>query len=124
MSTRTDRVSDLVKDEISRLLLREMRDPRIGFVTITGAWVSPDLRTIRVFVSILGDQAAREVSLRTLNSAAGFFRRALFHNLRLRHAPAISFRIDDSLDRGERIDRVLKTIHEQEGDATAGDEEE
>ena len=123
MSTRTERVSDLVKDEISRLLLREMRDPRIGFVTITGVTASPDLKSLRVFVSILGEPAARENSLRALNHASGFFRRALFHNLGLRHAPTVTFRLDDSLDRGERIDKVLRHIHEQR-DSTATEEEE
>ncbi|MBI1951681.1 MAG: 30S ribosome-binding factor RbfA, partial [Acidobacteria bacterium] len=64
MSTRTDRVSDLIKDEISRLLLREVRDPRVGFVTITGASVSPDLKNVRVFVSILGEPEARQASIK------------------------------------------------------------
>lgn len=124
MSTRQDRVSDLIKGEVSRLLLREMRDPRIGFVTITGVTVSPDLQGVQVFVSVLGDTPARENSLKALNGAAGFFRRALFHNLGLRRAPSVSFRFDDSLDRGERIDRIVKEIHELERARSAGDEEE
>jgi len=123
VSTRTERVSDLVKDEISRLLLREMRDPRIGFVTITGVTVSPDLKSVRVFVSVLGEPAAKEASLEALNNASGFFRRALFHNLGLRHAPTVSFRLDDSLDRGERIEKVLRDIHGKR-DSAASDEGE
>lgn len=122
MTTRQDRVSDLIKDEISRLLLREVRDPRIGFVTITAVSVSPDLRNVRVHVSVLGDGAARDASIRALNSASGFFRRSLFKNLRLRHSPVIDFRLDDSLDRGERIDRVLRRIHEGAGSGP-GEEE-
>src|SRR5207245_8465464 len=82
VTTRQDKVSDLIKDEICRLLLREVRDPRIGFVTITGASASPDLRSVVVFVSVLGEPAAREGALKALNSAAGFFKRSLFHNLR------------------------------------------
>ncbi|MBI4168903.1 MAG: 30S ribosome-binding factor RbfA, partial [Acidobacteria bacterium] len=74
MSIRTDRVSDLMKDEISRLILRELRDPRIGFVTVTGTSVSPDLRLVRVFVSVLGDDAARQASLKALNNAAALLR--------------------------------------------------
>ena len=112
MTTRQDRVSDLIKDEVSRLLLRDVRDPRIGFVTITGVSVSPDLRNARVFVSVLGEPAARDASIEALNSAAGFFRRRLFRNLGLRYPPSIEFRLDDSLDRGERIDRALRRIHE------------
>lgn len=121
MSTRTDRVSDLIKDEISRLLLREVRDPRVGFVTITGAAVSPDLKNVRVFVSILGEPEARQASIAALNSAAGFFRRTLFKNLRLRFAPAVRFQLDESLDQGDRIERVLRQIHEGGRGAGPGD---
>lgn len=123
MSTRTDRMSDLIKDEISRLLLREVRDPRIGFVTITGAEVSADLKNVRVFVSVLGDDKAREASLRALNSASGFIRRSLFRNLRLRHAPAIAFRFDESLEQGDRIERALRQIHAAEGPPADPEEE-
>jgi len=124
VSTRTDRVSDLIKDEISRLLLLEVRDPRVGFVTITGASVSPDLKAVRIHVSVLAEPAARQESLKALNTAAGFFRRALFKNLRLRFAPAVSFHLDESLDRGDRIERVLRQIHGNEDSAAAQDEEE
>lgn len=112
MSTRTERLSDLVRDEISRLLLREIKDPRIGFVTITGVLVSPDLRHARVFVSVLGEEAAREASLLALRSASGFIQRALFRNLRLKHSPMVTFHFDDSMERGERIERVLRRIRE------------
>jgi len=124
VSTRTERVSDLIKDEISRLLRREVRDPRIGFVTITGASVSPDLKAVRVHVSVLATPEARRESLKALNAAAGFFRRALFKNLRLRFAPAVSFHLDESLDRGDRIERVLRQIHGEEPSAGGSDEEE
>ena len=123
MSTRTDRMSDLIKDEISRLLLREVRDPRIGFVTITGATVSPDLKNVRVFVSVLGDDRAREATLRALNRASGFLRRSLFRNLRLRHSPAVSFRLDESLEQGDRIERALRQIHAAEEAVTDSEEE-
>jgi len=122
VTTRQEKVSDLIKDEISRLLLREVRDPRVGFVTVTGTEISPDLKSVRVFVSVLGDAPAREVGLKALNSAAGFFRKSLFKNLRLRFAPSVVFIHDDSLDRGDRIERVLRQIHE--ADHRAGGEEE
>ena len=124
MSTRTERVSDLIKGEISRLLLREVRDPRVGFATVTGATVSPDLKSVRVHVSVLAEPAARQLSIKALNAAAGFFRRALFRNLRLRFAPSVVFVLDESLDRGDRIERVLREIHDQDGPRTPGDEEE
>ncbi len=124
MSTRTERVSDLIKGEISRLLLREVRDPRVGFATITGATVSPDLKSVRVHVSVLAEPAARQLSIKALNAAAGFFRRALFRNLGLRFAPIVVFVLDESLDRGDRIERVLRKIHGQDGPRSPGDEEE
>lgn len=124
MSTRTERVSDLIKGEISRLLLREVRDPRVGFATITGATVSPDLKSVRVHVSVLAEPAARQLSIKALNAAAGFFRRALFRNLGLRFAPIVVFVLDESLDRGDRIERVLRKIHGQDGPRRPGDEEE
>jgi ribosome-binding factor A len=124
VGTRTERVSDLIKGEISRLLLREVRDPRVGFATITGATVSPDLKSVRVHVSVLAEPAARQLSIKALNAAAGFFRRALFRNLRLRFAPSVVFVLDESLDRGDRIERVLREIHDQDGPRTPGDEEE
>jgi ribosome-binding factor A len=124
VSTRTDRVSDLIKDEISRLLVREVRDPRVGFATITGASVSPDLKAVKVYVSVLAQPAARQESVKALNSASGFFRRSLFKNLRLRFAPAVSFHLDESLDRGDRIERVLRQIHGEGQDPPAPDEEE
>ena len=112
MSTRTERLSDLVREEISRLLLREIKDSRIGFVTITGASVSPDLHHVKVFVSVLGEEAAREDSILALRSASGFVQRALFRNLRLKHSPVVTFHLDDSMERGERIERVLRQIRE------------
>jgi ribosome-binding factor A len=112
VSTRTERLSDLVREEISRLLLREIKDPRIGFVTITGASVSPDLHHVKVFVSVLGEEAARDDSILALRSASGFIQRALFRNLRLKHSPVVTFHLDDSMERGERIERVLRQIRE------------
>ena len=122
MTTRTNRVADLIRDEVSKLLLRELRDPRIGFVTITGASVSPDLRNVRVYVSVLGKSSVRDESLQALNSAAGFVRRAIFKNLRLRYSPAVSFHLDESLDRGARIEEVLREIHA--GENPDADQEE
>jgi ribosome-binding factor A len=120
LSTRTERMSDLIRDEISRLLLREIHDPRIGFVTLTGVDVSPDLRNAKVYVSVLGDEAARAASLDALQNAAGYMQRALFRNLRLRYSPALSFHLDDSLERGQRIEKVLRQLHEDPGTDDGG----
>jgi ribosome-binding factor A len=123
MSTRTEKLGDLLRDEIARLLLRDFRDPRLGFVTITGVEVSPDLRQAQVFVSVLGDAAARDASLEALRHGAGYIQKALFRNLRLRHAVSIRFAPDESLVRGARIEEVLKHLHEQ-GGAHAPEEDE
>jgi ribosome-binding factor A len=112
MTTRTERLADLIRDEVARLLLREVKDPRIGFVTITGARVTADLRQARLFVSILGEPAVREAALEGLRHSAPFIQRALFRNLRLRHSPTVLFEFDDSLERGDRIERVLQQLHE------------
>jgi len=122
MTTRTERMSDLMRDEVSRLIQRDLRDPRIGFVTVTGADVSPDLRNVRLYVSVLGDDTQRQATLKALNGARGFFQRALFRNLGLRHAPTIVFRHDDSIDRGQRIEDLLRSV--RTGDAGPGGEEE
>jgi ribosome-binding factor A len=113
-------MADLIRDEISRLLLREMHDPRIGFVTLTGVSVSPDLRAVRVFVSVLGDETARQASLNALTGAAGYVQKALFRNLRLRYSPTVTFQIDDSIERGERIEQVLRRIHGDQDEGTGG----
>jgi|KBSSwiStaDraftv2_1062776.scaffolds.fasta_scaffold366518_3 ribosome-binding factor A len=114
MTTRTERLADLIRDEVARLLLREVKDPRIGFVTLTGARVTPDLRQARLFVSVLGDEKARDAALEGLRHSAPFMQRALFRNLRLRHSPTLIFELDDSLERGDRIERMLQQLHEQE----------
>jgi len=121
VSTRTDRMADLIRDEISRLLLRDIHDPRIGFVTLTGVSVSPDLRAVSVFVSVLGDEQARETSLKALTGASGYVQKALFRNLRLRYSPVVTFRIDDSIERGERIERALRQIHGEPDPGTGGE---
>ena len=122
MGMRQERVSDQIRDEISRLIQREVRDPRIGFVTVTGASVTADLRIARVYISVLGEPATREESLHALQSAAGYLRRALFKKLRLRYSPALEFILDESLDRGERIESLLREIREEREAAESVDE--
>jgi len=111
---RSDKVGGVIKEEISRMLLREIKDPRIGFVTITRVKVSKDLRFVKVYFSVLGDQAAREDSLRGLNSAVGFMRRELGRRLRLRYVPDIVFSFDHSLEHMSRLAELIQEIHEDE----------
>jgi ribosome-binding factor A len=108
MTRRADRVAEALQELIAELLLREIKDPRIGLVTITGVRISPDLRHARVYFSCLGDEAQHAQSLRGLNSAAGFIRSQVARRLNLRVAPQIAFEFDASLEQAERLSRLLK----------------
>ncbi|MCX5824866.1 MAG: 30S ribosome-binding factor RbfA [Deltaproteobacteria bacterium] len=111
---RADRVADLIKIEISNLLLKQVRDPRIGLVTITGVKVTDDLRTARVFFVELGkDQCSEEVQA-GLGKAAGFLRRELGRRLQLRCVPELVFAYDPSFAYGNRIERLISEIHREE----------
>ncbi|MBX3023383.1 30S ribosome-binding factor RbfA [bacterium] len=110
MSRRTDRVGEAIQELVAGLLVREIKDPRIGLVTITGVRVSPDLRHARVYFSTLGDDEQRHRSLRGLRSAAGFVRGQIARQLNLRVAPEIVFELDDSLEEAERLARLLKDL--------------
>jgi ribosome-binding factor A len=118
---RADRVADLIKMEISDLLLKQVRDPRIGSVTITGVKVTDDLRAARVFFVELGkDQCSEEVRA-GLARATGFLRRELGGRLRLRCVPELVFSYDPSFAYGNRIEKLLSEIH-REGEAHASED--
>ena len=108
MTRRSDRVAEALQELIADLLLREIKDPRIGLVTVTHVTISPDLRHARVFFSCLGDEAQRNQSLRGLRSAAGFVRSQVARRLNLRVAPEIVFALDPGPEQAERIARLLK----------------
>ncbi|HOK55618.1 MAG TPA: 30S ribosome-binding factor RbfA [Armatimonadota bacterium] len=114
MSTRQEKVGELLKVEISQMLQRELKDPRIGFVTITDVEVSPDLRHARVFVSIMGEEEERQASMKALKSASGFIRSELGKRLRMRVTPDVEFRIDSSIEQGARIFELLEQIKRNE----------
>ncbi|MBI2017308.1 MAG: 30S ribosome-binding factor RbfA [Candidatus Rokubacteria bacterium] len=99
---RLDRVNQLIKEEISTLLQRELKDPRLGFVT--------DLRQARVFVSVLGDEGQWAGSLQALASARGFIRNWLRHHLDLRVTPELDFRADRSMEHAARIQALLRGL--------------
>jgi ribosome-binding factor A len=111
MSQRTDRVDELLRQEIGALLTKEVGDPRIGFATITDVETSPDLRHAKVWVSVIGTQAARDETLRALGDAMPFIRHELGKRLRIRRIPDLHIRLDDSAERGTR---VLHLLHELE----------
>ncbi|UCD70508.1 MAG: 30S ribosome-binding factor RbfA [Syntrophobacterales bacterium] len=111
---RPNKVGGVIKEELSRMLIREIKDPRIGFVTLTRVKVSKDLRSVKVYFSVFGDQSVREDSLRGLNSAKGFMRRELGRRLRLRYVPDIVFSFDPSLEYMSRLTEIIHQIHEDE----------
>jgi ribosome-binding factor A len=108
VTRRSDRVADALQQAIAELLLREIRDPRIGMVTITGVRISPDLRHARVFFSRLGEERERAESLAGLRSASGFIRAQVTRKLGLRVAPEIVFEFDPGLEHAERVSELLK----------------
>ena len=114
MTTRRQRqVAELLHEEISLLIQRRARDPRLGFVTVTGVEMSPDLRVAHVYVSVLGSDDDVRQSLESLRRAAGFFRRELGASLSLRYLPELNFRLDDTLERALRIDQLLESLQEK-----------
>lgn len=114
MTRRTEQVADLIKEELCGLLERAVKDPGLGFVTLTDVEVDPDLRNARVFFSVLGDEAATQQSLAALQRASGFLRRELAHRLDLRYMPELHFVLDRSIERGQHIADLLRQVREQE----------
>jgi ribosome-binding factor A len=112
-SHRTERIGDLIRQEVGRLLEREVKDPRIGFVTVTRVDVTRDLRSARVGVTVLGDEQRRKAALEGLAAAQGFLRRELAHRLDLRHTPALEFFLDRMVEAEERVEELLRQIREK-----------
>ena len=109
MSERTRRVDHLLREEISAIIRRELHDPRVGFVTITGVDVTPDLRHATVWASVIGDAQERRASLQVLGRAMPFVRHQL-GALRLRRIPELHLREDDTAERGTRVMQLLEQI--------------
>ena len=104
----------MLKHEISELVLREIKDPRIGFVSITSVNLTADLRHAKVLVSVLGNDREKNSSLAGLRSASGFIRRELGHRLRLKYVPEITIIYDDSIERGTRIVSLIDSVVHKE----------
>lgn len=104
---RMRRVDEAVRAVLSDAITQDLKDPRVGFVTVTAVQTSPDLRYARVYVSVLGDDEERADSLVGLQSAHGYLQRRVAGELRLKHTPTIEFAYDESVDRGMRIGEIL-----------------
>jgi len=113
MAHRLEKVSHLIKEEISLILLHKVQDPQLGLLTLTKVKVSPDLKLARVYVSIY-DKENRETILKKLNDIKGLIRSRLASCINLRYVPELSFFIDDTLDYVEKIEGIFKEIHKDD----------
>ncbi len=104
---RMRRVDEAVREVLSDAITKQLKDPRVGFVTVTAVETAPDLRRARVYVSVLGDQGVRKRSLQGLRSAHGVLQRAVASELRLKHTPTLEFVYDDTSERGMRIAELI-----------------
>jgi ribosome-binding factor A len=116
MSThnRPDRVAQLMQQLLGELFARGMRDPRIGFVTITGVKMSPDLRDARVYWAVHGEEKIRKDTATGLEAAKGYIRREVARSLKLRVTPDLHFSYDEAIDRGDRIEQLLREAKDQD----------
>ncbi len=111
---RTDRVSSLLQMELSRLILERIKDPRLGFVTVTHVKVTADLKSAVVFLSVMGDEKVKKSSMAVLEKAEGFLKREISAALKLRYTPHLQFELDDSLDKDFEIRDVIQKIEDKD----------
>jgi len=112
--SRPDRVGHLLQQKLAEVFARGLKDPRIGLVTITGVKMSPDLREARVYWAVHGEAAVRKETARGIEAARGWLRREVGATLGLRVVPDLHFTYDEAIDRGDRIERLLREVHDQD----------
>jgi ribosome-binding factor A len=113
MTQRTERVAEEVREILAEEVQR-LKDPRIGFVTLTGVEVTPDLRRARIFYTVFGDERQERATAAGLRSATPHLRQAVGRQVRLKVLPELEFRVDETFERGRRIDELLERLHEGE----------
>ena len=112
---RSGKVADLIQKEISQMLMKSIKDPRIGFITITKVTVSEDFRLAKVYFSVAGTLEERERSMRGLDSAKGYVRKELGRRIRLRYTPEIIFQFDPSIEYAIYMEALIQSIHGEKG---------
>lgn len=117
MSLRSNRVGEQMKKELSDIIGRKLKDPRIGFVTVTDVAVTGDLQQATVYVSVLGDSEQKEKTLKGLETAKGFMRSEIGQRIRLRKTPELFFEFDESIEYGNKIENLISKIHAEEKSA-------
>lgn len=110
MSHRAEKIQEFLKEEVSQIIQQRLKDPRIGFVSVTDVEVSADLRHARVFVSVLGDEEAKASTMAGLASSQRYIRRELGRRLQMRHTPEIAFKLDESIERGTRVVTLIREV--------------
>ncbi len=113
-NNRVQKLAELLKEEISELILKEVKDPRIGFVSITKVDVSEDLRHAKVYVSVYGSDKEKEETMQGLKDATGFIRKLVGNRLTTYHTPEILFRYDDSIEHGVYISKLINEVREED----------
>lgn len=113
MSKRVNRVAEQMKKELGEIILQKVKDPRIGFVTVTDVEVTGDLQNAIIFISVLGSDQEKEDTLKGLNKAKGFIRTEIGNRIRLRKTPEIEFQFDDSIAYGNRIQTLLTQVNNE-----------
>jgi ribosome-binding factor A len=119
---RSERLGEEIREAVARIIADGLNDPRIGFVTVTRASLTADLRTARVYVGVLGNEEQRVKTLAGLTQAAGFIRRELGRRVRVRHTPELSFHYDSGLDATDRVAKLLEENRPPETEPEPGDE--
>ncbi|ADI27258.1 MULTISPECIES: 30S ribosome-binding factor RbfA [unclassified Geobacillus] len=123
MNIRATRVGEQMKKELSDIISRRLKDPRIGFVTVTDVRVTGDLQQAKVYISVLGDDKQRENTLKALEKAKGFIRSEIGQRIRLRKTPEIFFEIDETIEYGSRIEQLIRQISSDDHPAKEADGE-
>jgi ribosome-binding factor A len=113
VSYRLGRIAEAFKEEIMDMIQRDLKDPRIGFVTVTRVEVSPDLKHATVFISILGDEAKRDETLKAMERAKGHIRTELGKRVRLKFLPELEFVHDMAIEESLRVSEIIKKIHKE-----------
>ncbi|QUW21883.1 30S ribosome-binding factor RbfA [Sporosarcina sp. Marseille-Q4063] len=113
MSKRVNRVAEQMKKELGEIILQKVKDPRIGFVTVTDVEVTGDLQNATIFISVLGNESEKEATLKGLDKAKGFIRTEIGKRIRLRVTPEIEFTFDESIAYGNRIETLLTQVNNE-----------
>lgn len=123
MTRRAERLAEEIREQVAEIVGSHLKDPRIGFVTVTRVSLAADLRTARVYVGVLGDAAQHDKTLEGLRQASGFVRRELGRRVRLRHTPELVFQYDSGLDATDRVARLLEETRSAGGSEDADEDD-